>query len=106
MRLASGATATMIQSLNCREGAWDCVLVGTEGTLTTRTQEVSLNGEVTPTPIEPGRPFREQVQEFVECVRGGGEPGPSGRHVRATMQVLEAVKLSLAEGRPIQAGDL
>jgi predicted dehydrogenase len=106
MRLANGASATMIHSLNCREGAWDCVLCGTEGTITTRTQEVSLNGEKTPTPIPQGGPFREQVQEFVDCVRTGSQPGPSGHNVRATMQVLEAVKLSLAEGRPIQAATL
>ena len=96
----------MIQSLNCREGAWDCVITGSEGTITTRTQQVSLNGEVTPAPIEPGRPFREQVQEFVDCVRAGAEPGPSGHNVRATMQLLEAVKVALAEGRTVEAGKL
>lgn len=105
-RLASGATATVLQSLNAHQGAWDCLVIGDKGSLTIRTQEVELNGEVTPAPIAPGVPFREQVQEFVDCVRSGNEPGPSGRNVRSTMQLLEAVKLSLAESRPVNAEEL
>jgi len=106
MRLKNGATATMIQSLNSREGAWDCVVIGTEGTLGIRTGEVALNGQVTPTPLKSVPYFTQQVQEFVDCVRAGRDPGPSGRNVRATMQVLEAIKLSMAEGRPIRADEL
>jgi len=106
MRLTGGAAATMIQSLNSRDGAWDCAVVGTEGSLTVRAREVSLNGEVTPAPIPDGGPFREQLQEFVDCVRTGQEPGPSGRNVRATIAVLEAVKLSLAQNRTVRVEEL
>ena len=106
VRLDNGAMATVIQSLNCREGAWDCVVVGTEGTLTIRTESVSLNGQVTPTPLDRDAAFRQQLGEFLDCIRTGKEPGPSGRNVRATMALLEGVKISLAEGRPVSVADL
>lgn len=106
VRLESGAIAAVIQSLNCREGAWDCVVVGADGTLAIRNDQVSLNGQVTPTPLDSNAAFREQLGEFLQCVRTGREPGPSGRNVRATMALLEGVKMSLAEGRSVNVAQL
>jgi predicted dehydrogenase len=86
--------------------AWDCAVIGEEGTIAITSNEISLNGLKTEAKIEGGAPFQEQVQEFVDCVRTGREPGPSGRSVRATMQALEGVKRALAENRVIHAAEL
>jgi predicted dehydrogenase len=105
MRLENGVVATVMQSLNSDEGAWDCILVGDQGTLVVRTQEVALNGQATPVPLGEDY-FMEQVKEFVDCVIEGREPGPSGRNVRATMAALEGVKTALAEQRWVDVTSL
>jgi predicted dehydrogenase len=106
MRLQNGAVATMIQSLNSAVSAWDCVVIGEEGTIEIRSGEISLNREKTETPLDGPAAFREQVQEFVDCIRAEREPSASGRNVRATMQALEGVKIALAENRVVNAGAL
>jgi len=106
MRLGTGAVATMTQSLNVRQGAWDCIVVGTEGSLLITTGQVSLNGETTATPVDGPSVFGAQLEEFVGSIRTGAEPGPSGRNVRPTMALLEAAKISMAEGRPVRPADL
>lgn len=105
MHLKNGATATMLQSLNCRAPASDCVVIGSEGTLAIQGEAALLNGERTEAP-SGGQGFREQVQELVDCIREGREPGPSGRNVRATMVALEGVKVALREGRVVHAEEL
>jgi predicted dehydrogenase len=105
MRLKNGAVATMLQSLNCRARASDCIVIGSEGTLALQGETLLLNGERTEVPSD-GSAFREQVQEFVDCIREGREPGTSGRNVRTTMQALEGVKVALREGRVVQAEEL
>jgi predicted dehydrogenase len=106
MQLHNGAVATMIQSLNSAVSAWDCVVIGDEGTIEIRSGEIALNREKTEVPLDGPAAFREQVQEFVDCIRAGREPGPSGQNVRATMQALEGVKIALAEHRVVNAGAL
>jgi predicted dehydrogenase len=51
-------------------------------------------------PTDDMAAFGVQMAEFVECVRTGREPGPSGGTVRATMAWLEAVKRALEEKSP------
>jgi predicted dehydrogenase len=105
MRLKNGAVATMLQSLNCQTSASDCLVIGAEGTLAIQGDALILNGERTEVPSDESS-FRQQVQEFVDCIRNGREPGPSGRNVRTTMQALEGVKIALRERRVVRAGEL
>jgi predicted dehydrogenase len=105
MRMKNGVVATMLQSLNCRASASDCIVIGDEGTLAIQGETLVLNGERTEVTSD-GSGFRGQVQEFVDCIREGREPGTSGRNVRATMQVLEGVKIALREGRVVSTDEL
>jgi predicted dehydrogenase len=106
MRLKNGTMATMIQSLNSAVSAWDCIVIGSEGTIAITSNEVVLNGEKTEVPRPGGAAFQAQVQEFVDCARTGREPGPSGRSLRATMAALEGVKVALAEKRVVEVATL
>jgi len=106
MRLENGAVATMIHSLNSRNGCWDCTIVGSKGTMTVTNRSIVLNGEEIKVEHDGAAGFRAQMKEFVDSIVNGSEPGPSGRNVRATMQVLEGVKISLNERRIVDVNEL
>lgn len=104
--LSNGAIANMTHTVNVKPGAWDCVLAGTEGCITITSDELSVNGETLPQKFDFKGGMQRQLAEFVSAVMEGREPEASGKDVRRTMQVLEAVKISLAEKRPVEADQL
>lgn len=106
MELSPGAMATYQHSLNCPWGAWDCIVIGTEGAMRVETEAVRVEDEVYPAPLDSAAAFREQVGEFLRAVRTGEEPEASGRQVRNTMAALEAAKLSLRNGVAVDAAGL
>ncbi|MSS71574.1 MAG: Gfo/Idh/MocA family oxidoreductase [Candidatus Latescibacteria bacterium] len=106
LNLSNDAMATMTHSINMKPGAWDCILAGTEGTLFITNDALTLNGETPPQKFDDQGGMGRQISEFVNAVLEGREPEASGRDVRRTMQALEAVKISLAEKRPVEADKL
>ncbi len=107
MRLANGCVFSLQHSLNTKHGAYDCLIVGDEGTLFLTTESIELNGETTSVPLPAGGGMTEQLREFVAAVREGREPEASGRQVRdTTMAALEAARLSLDSHAVVNAGDL
>jgi predicted dehydrogenase len=104
--LSNGAMATMTHSINMKPGAWDCIIGGTEGSLFLTTDTITLNGEALPQKFDYAGGMQRQLAEFVNAVIEGREPEASGRDVRRTMQALEAVKISLAEKRAVEADRL
>jgi len=106
MRLANGVMATLNLSINCHTEAWDTVIMGDGGSMLVTNEEVVVNGEATPVPMNPSGGFVPQLAEFVSAVREGWEPEASGRDVRRTMAVLEAAKVSLATQELIRPADL
>jgi predicted dehydrogenase len=106
MKLANGIEAECAMSTCAEVNVWDTVITGTDGTLTIDKQSLTLNGETTEVPTDDMEAFVVQMGEFAECVRTGREPGPSGRNVRATMALLEALRTSLEEGRPVDIADI
>jgi predicted dehydrogenase len=111
MTLADGSMATLLQSLNVHLGAWDEVLIGTEGSLHVQSQRLELarygeEAQIIETPPEPGSGMEAQMREFLAAVREDREPEASGRRVRATMALLEAVHRSMTEERVVELAEL
>jgi predicted dehydrogenase len=104
--LSNGAMASYHHSTNCPFGAWDCILVGSEGAMLVESERIRLNGEVIEAPLDGPASHVAQSSEFLRAVREGDEPEASGRSVRPTMVALEAAKISIAEGRVVDASKL
>ena len=106
MRLDNGVMATLNLSINCHTAAWDTIIVGDEGSMLVTGEEVVVNGEATPAPMNPSGGFVPQLAEFVSAVRQGREPEASGRDVRRTMAALEAAKDSLDTQELVQPANV
>ena len=104
--MSNGAIGSMTHSVNVQPGAWDCHIAGTEGCLYLTGNKIVKDGEELPGEFDVAGGMGRQIGEFVSAIREGREPIASGQNVRATMQLLEAAKLSLAEGRPVEADEL
>ena len=103
--LRNGVTAEVTLSLFSEEQVWDTVVTGSGGTLEILKKSVVLNGAPTEVSSKDEGAFQAQLAEFAACIRDGKEPGSSGRNVRATMALLEGVKRSLEENRPVRMNE-
>ena len=90
LRLSNEAIASMHHSLNSPVGAWDCVVIGTEGGMLIEGEKILLNGEAVEVPLDSPEAHKAQTAEFAAAVLEGREPEASGRDVRKTMAGLEA----------------
>ncbi len=57
-------------------------------------------------PLRDGGGMSDQMREFARAITEGDEPEASGKNVRRTMAALEAAKISLGSGEPVQANAL
>ena len=103
---ANGAVSVVTQSVVCRGGAGDQVIVGSEGTLQVNNKEVALNGEDVEVEGDTSLGMPNQVREFVTCCLEGGTPDANGRSVRHSMAILTAVALSAERGEPVDLDEL
>lgn len=101
MELANGAMATHVQSMNSRQGWWDCVIVGTEGSMHVRMDAIDLNGETIEAPLPDGGGMTDQISEFAHAVLEHREPEASGHHVLGTMRALDAIWESVQTGQTV-----
>ncbi|MCD6302121.1 MAG: Gfo/Idh/MocA family oxidoreductase, partial [Anaerolineae bacterium] len=106
MALSNGAMATYQHSLNCPYGAWECIVIGTEGAMKIETERIHVNDQIIEIPHDSAAAFRNQVAEFLRAVREGDEPEASGHDVRSTYAALEAAKLSIRDGVSVDASSL
>lgn len=106
LRLSNEAIASMHHSLNSPVGAWDCLVIGTEGGMLIESERILLNGEAIELPLDSPETHKAQTGEFLAAVFEGREPEASGRDVRKTMAALEAAKLSIAQGRIVDAREI
>ena len=106
MTLADGSMATMSHSLNANRSWWDEVIIATKGSLYMNTREIVLDDETIPITETPTWGMVDQYREFVSAIREGREPVASGADVRRTMVALEAARLSIESGKPVDASAL
>lgn len=106
MGLSNEAMATYEHSLNTRFGAWECMVIGTEGAMLIETERIRLEDEVIEVPLDSPAAWRAQIGEFVRAVLEGDEPEASGREVRGTMAALEAAKISIRDNAVVNASQL
>lgn len=106
MALVDGPMSTYQHSLNTPFGAWECMVIGTEGAMLIGSEQIRLDTEVIEVPLDSPASWRAQVGEFVRAMREGDEPEASGRNVRLTMAALEAAKLSIRTGEVVDASAL
>ena len=96
MTHANGAVSMMSQSVVCHSGAHDQYIIGSKGSMMMSGNKLLLNGKEVPVEAASGVGMLNQVRDFAECCLEGREPDASGRSVRHTMAVIEAVKQSAA----------
>jgi myo-inositol 2-dehydrogenase/D-chiro-inositol 1-dehydrogenase/scyllo-inositol 2-dehydrogenase (NAD+) len=106
MALIDGPMSTYQHSLNTPFGAWECMVIGTEGAMLIGSEQIQFGDEVIETPLDSPASWRAQVSEFARAVREGDEPEASGWNVRRTMAALEAAKLSIRDGELVDASAL
>ena len=101
LELANDAMATHVQSMNARQGGYDCVIVGTDGSMHLATESIDLNGEEIPAPLPGGGGMNDQIEEFARACLEGREPEASGRNVLKTMRALDAIWKSVQTGQVV-----
>lgn len=107
MRLSDGSVAALHLSCNSKQRAWDCVVMGDEGTLCVDGDALSVDGESVPVAGTAGGGMEAQLREFLGAIREGREPEASGRQVRdTTMAALEAARISLDSHQVVDAQGL
>jgi len=104
MELDNGMIATLNHSSNSVSGAWDTYIMGTEASMYITNEQIVLDGEKINIPMGPAMEL--QLSEFFNAIQENREPESSGASVRATMEALEAAKLSIAAGQIIYTKDL
>jgi len=104
--LSNGAMALQTHCLNCYANAWDLAVNGTEDSLYVNGETIIVGGEEQQVPMQEGGGMYTQIAEFASAVLEGREPEASGKDVRRTYALLEAAKLSMKEGRIVDASQL
>lgn len=104
--LSNGAMALETHSVNSRASAWDCVVMGTEDSLYLSGDNITIGEETLNVPMQEHSGMRDELAEFAAAIAQGREPEASGRDVRKTMVLLEAAKISMREGRIVDASRL
>lgn len=104
--LADGSFANMRQSLNTLDGGWDEVIMGSLGCLKVSGnqfvwQPFEGEAETHEHPLDPTHGFAGECGEFVAAIREGREPEASVRQARWVQAVMEAVEISIREGRRV-----
>lgn len=105
MTHANGAVSILSQSVVCHSGAHDQYIIGSEGSMMMSGGKLLLNGKEVPVEGKSGEGMPNQVREFAECCLEGREPDASGRSVRHTMAVIEAVKQSAERNEVVQVSE-
>jgi len=106
MELSNGAMALQTHCLNCYANAWDLTVNGTEDSLYVNGETLIVGGEERQVPMQEGGGMYTELAEFASAVREDREPEASGKDVRRTYALLEAAKLSMKEGRIVDASRL
>ena len=106
MELSNGAMALETLSMNSYAPAWDLVINGTDDSLYVNGEQLVVGGEERRVAIEGYEPMHAQLAEFAAAVLEGREPEASGKDVRRSYALLEAAKISMREGRIVDAACL
>jgi UDP-N-acetylglucosamine 3-dehydrogenase len=102
LKLANGAMASYVQSMNVIGGAWDCAYVGTAGSLTVTSDTLMLNGESHPIPPQEGGGMIEQIEEFATACLEGRQPESSAQDCMRTQRALNAMWTSVQSGQAVE----
>jgi predicted dehydrogenase len=108
LRFASGALGEAHLDTLQRAYARGGKLIGTEGTLVWELMEglrlySTARGawESRPMVTDPNDMYREEMRQFLACVRDGAEPSASGRDGRRALEIVQAARTSAREGREV-----
>ena len=102
IRTTGGVMISSQLSCNCRHGAWEYTILGSEGTLSISSAQLRLNERVIECPLPEGGGFVQEDAEFLSAIREGREPEASGVSVRPSMAALQAARISMDEGRLVR----
>jgi predicted dehydrogenase len=101
IELAGDKLASLAFSMNSHMARHSALFIGTDGTLLIEPGRLWVNDEeITLDKSEDA--FARQMSEFVDAIRTGREPIPSGRDVFPTVATLDAAKKSAVTGDAIQ----
>ena len=105
MTHANGAVSVLSQSVVCHSSAHDQYIIGGKGSMTMLGGKLLLNGKEVLVEGTSGEGMPNQVREFAECCLERREPDASGRSVRHTMAVIEAVKESAERNEVVKMSE-
>ncbi|HHW09887.1 MAG TPA: Gfo/Idh/MocA family oxidoreductase [Firmicutes bacterium] len=99
IELEGQVMASVTQTLNCYTGAWDQIIVGTEGSMYISGADVlQVNRKAIEIPADPTHGMRAQLAEFIQAIGEGRRPEADAGDVLHTMALLEAVGRSIKSG--------
>ncbi len=107
MAFEGGVLASAHLSFNSKVSISERFIIGTKGVMRISSNtHLWINGElILHEPTVPysqgGMSFRRQLQEFVAAIREGREPLASARETRATMEIMDAARESMARHEPV-----
>jgi len=102
LELANGAIASYTQSLNARQGAHDCIFIGTEGSLSVGHTQLDLSGEIIEVEPDAGHGMHAQIHEFARACIEDREPMCSARDCMRTQRTLDAMWQSVQTGQVVE----
>jgi predicted dehydrogenase len=102
LELANGAIASYTQSLNARQGAHDCIYIGTEGSLSVGHTQLDLNGKIIEVEPDGGHGMAAQIHEFARACLEEREPLSSARDCMRTQRTLDAMWRSVQTGQVVE----
>ncbi|WP_435181370.1 Gfo/Idh/MocA family protein [Halorussus sp. AFM4] len=112
IRFDDGTHATNFLSINNPDPVHEGLVIGTDGSIDweqtgdhagelvgVASTEMSLNGN--PVEVDDDLPhnFALQMREFVDSIRAGRNPNPSGEEILTQLSIIEAAKQSAEEDR-------
>jgi len=111
LQLASGVPATITLDYLDRDYHRGCRVVGSKGTVawdwTAEEVVIHTTGEETrrvPAPSDVAPTYRAEIRDFLTAARAGHAPVTPARDALSVMGVLDAARVSDAEGRRVAVG--
>jgi len=97
----NGAVSVLTQTVVSHTSAHDTYVMGSEGSIWMTNAKLMVNGEEVPLEDTTKVGMVNQIHEFADCCLNDKVPDATGRSVRHTMAMIEAVKLSAERDEPV-----
>ncbi|MBD3185122.1 hypothetical protein GF312_22770 [Candidatus Poribacteria bacterium] len=105
MNHENGAISVLSQSVVSHTGAHDQYIIGSKGSMMQIGDKLMLNGKEVEIDGSNSQGMTKQIWDFADCCLIGRQPDASGKSVRHTMAVIEAVKQSAERNEKVDVAE-